>query len=194
LICKCLFLIFALGAHGALAPLSADKLDAQADVVVVGVVVASETSLVGEGEQIDRHVVLTATVETIEKGDRGAAGSKIAVHCWSIEQRPNGWSGNGGHGSIPVEKARFRAWLTKDADGKWAPLLPNGILILETPEIHGGSDEAEKVDPQPSPVKKMAPQEEKGTLLELPVPLSVFIFLGLLAIVILIIQKKNSKR
>jgi hypothetical protein len=75
---------------------------------------------------------LVVKVESIEKGNGTIEikpGDSIKTYLWS--SRRMSAPGHQGMDVVPAEGARAKFWLTKNSDGVWEPLYPNGIELLE---------------------------------------------------------------
>ncbi|MBP9226348.1 MAG: hypothetical protein KBF76_20950 [Verrucomicrobiales bacterium] len=113
----------------ALPPLSPETLEATAEVIVTARVVGSRVMIHRKPSASVYFVRLMAEVDTVEKGSEWLGDSRfLDIRCWRIRQ--SDLVGPIGHDSIPGDGSSFRAWLRRNADGKWEPLEPNGIVLL----------------------------------------------------------------
>lgn len=127
--------------QAAKAPLDQKQLEAQAELIVTGKVVAVESRVQKSrverafGIHRDRVYTLTVQVADIAKGTKGSGlkvGQKIQVVAWHPVMRVPPIPGLQGHGSIPGKDDTVTMYLkwTK-AGGFWAPIHPNGIEITK---------------------------------------------------------------
>ncbi len=116
-------------------PLSVEKLQKQADVVVVATVerirIKSEPSRFEPAfGNADWGVYLTLRVETVESGN--LADNQLEARCFRIRYRRSNleYYTASGHRPIPAKGTRVRAYLQGE-DRLWHVVLPNGIVPLD---------------------------------------------------------------
>ncbi|MDU9049487.1 MAG: hypothetical protein Q3M30_11585 [Candidatus Electrothrix sp. Rat3] len=116
-------------------PLSVEKLQEQADVIVIATVehirIESEPSRFEPAfGNADWGVYLTLRVETIESGT--LADKQLEARCFRIRYRRSilEYFTPSGHHPIPAKGTRVRAYLQGE-DRLWHVVLPNGIVPLD---------------------------------------------------------------
>ncbi len=131
-------------ALAAMAPLSVEKLQQRAEVIVVATIehirAESEPSqFQPRFGNADWGIYLTLRVGEVEKGN--LAGDQLEARCFRIRYRRSGleYFTVGGHRPIPARGTRVRAYL-EGGDQAWRVVLPNGIVPLdgnagEAPEL-----------------------------------------------------------
>ena len=117
-------------AFAELPPLSPDELKNRAELVITGEVLASRVLVHRKPSSSVYLVRLSVRVGSVEKGKELIDGiTTLDIRCWRM--RKSHLVGPSGHEDIPADGSRFRMWLSKNADGQWEPLQPNGIELLE---------------------------------------------------------------
>ena len=71
------------------------------------------------------EMLLEIEVFSSDKGDL-QKGQVIHVHCWVIDQRPEGWVGDGGQRPHPREGAKGLFFVKQSQNGDYRLLHPNG--------------------------------------------------------------------
>jgi hypothetical protein len=120
----------------ALAPRSQKQLQAQAELIVTGRVIAVKSrvqkSRVERAFGIHRDKVFTLTIKValLSKGTGVKADQEIRVVAWQPSVRIPPHPGLQGHDSIPGKGDIVTMYLKWNKAGKvWEPILPNGIEI-----------------------------------------------------------------
>ena len=118
------------------APLGQKQLEAQAELIVTGKVVAVESRVQKSrversfGIHRDRVFTLTIKVALLSKGTGLKVDQEIRVVAWQPSTRIPPRPGLQGHDSIPGKGDTVTMYLKWDKAKKvWEPLLPNGIEI-----------------------------------------------------------------
>jgi hypothetical protein len=73
----------------------------------------------------NREMLLEITVDEVVKG-KFAHGQTVFVKCWTIEERPEMWVGDGGQRPLPREGMRGTFYVTEKRPGIFRLLHPNG--------------------------------------------------------------------
>jgi hypothetical protein len=124
------FLLAPALSEAALPPLPPEALTSGAEVIVTARVAGSRVMIHRKPSSSVYFVRLLAEIENVEKGSEWITDPRfLDIRCWRI--RKSQLVGPTGHYSIPADGSKFRAWLRRNADGKWEPLEPNGIELLE---------------------------------------------------------------
>ena len=118
------------------APLGQKQLEAQAELIVTGKIVAVESRVQKSrversfGIHRDRVFTLTIKVALLSKGTGLKVDQEIRVVAWQPSTRIPPRPGLQGHDSIPGKGDTVTMYLKWDKAKKvWEPLLPNGIEI-----------------------------------------------------------------
>ncbi len=118
------------------APLGQKQLQAQAELIITGRVIAVKSkvqkSRVERAFGIHRDKVFTFTIKValLSKGTGVQADQEIRVVAWQPVLRIPRFPGLQGHGPIPGKGETVTMYLKwNKAEKLWEPLLPNGIEI-----------------------------------------------------------------
>jgi hypothetical protein len=120
------FLLFlAAPAFAALPPLDHAERQAESNVIVRGEIVSvdSRKKKIKWGYS-DLEMTLGIKIAECTKGGL-EPGTVIYVECWTAEDRPNGWAGDGGQRPRP-DKGDRGTFYAEDRGGKLHLLHPNG--------------------------------------------------------------------
>ena len=115
------------------APLSAEGLRNEADLVVVATIekirIETEASQFEGAGNWDWGIYLTFRVESIEKGD--FEGDSLEAKCFRIKSRRSAYEylTPTGHYPIPETGTRVKAFLER-AGSSWDVILPNGLAPI----------------------------------------------------------------
>ena len=136
LLIGCLFILGAMNLPAAKAPLGQKQLQAQAELIVTGRVIAVKSKVQKSrverafGIHRDKVFTLTIKVASISKGTGVKVDQEIRVVAWQPSARIPPRPGLQGHDSIPGKGDTVTVYLKWNKAGKvWEPLLPNGIEI-----------------------------------------------------------------
>jgi hypothetical protein len=125
----------------AVPPRKAEELRSDATDIVVGEVrfVYAGDAKVEHGT--DTRYCIELAVTTVEKSpaDKTAtappttapASKLLYARCWTPAKRPAGWAGPQGQNLIPKPGQRIRLYLTREADGGFDVLEPNGVEAVK---------------------------------------------------------------
>jgi hypothetical protein len=105
-------------------------------------IVSGEVRFVYAGEQrvsggTDTRFCIELAVTRVEKGRATSApstqptGQMIYARCWKPAKRPDGWAGHQGQNLIPKPGQRVRLYVTRDDDGGFDVLEPNGAETVK---------------------------------------------------------------
>lgn len=128
------------------APLSAEDLENEADVVVVATIekirIETEASQFEGAGNWDWGIYLTFRVESVEKGR--FEGETLEARCFRIKSRRSAYEylTPAGHYPIPETGTRVIAFL-KRAGSSWDVILPNGLT-----SIPAGGEESNEALPE----------------------------------------------
>lgn len=132
----------ALPVRAAIPDMSPAALDAEADLIVAGRLVATmkrrampawvetrrDISFLERSAFVDEVIKLTIEVDSVVKGARDIAGRMIVAHGWRAAGRPSGWAGPGGTlRDLPAGGTRIKVWL-KQEEGLWQLMSPSGLV------------------------------------------------------------------
>jgi hypothetical protein len=177
-------------ALAAIAPLSVDKLQAQADAIVVATIsqieIEPEPSRFEPGfGNSDWAIYLTLSVDAVEKGN--VTAEKLVARGFRVRFRRSlvEYFTPSGHHSIPGTGTRVRADLTME-DGRWNIVLPNGLK--SAPEGNGQTDGALQDAAQ------VAQLENQGRAFTFLLPLEVWILMMVAVIPFLVVIRKSKAR
>ena len=115
------------------APLSAEGLQNEADVVVAATIekirIETEVSQFEGAGNWDWGIYLTLRVESVEKGS--FEGETLEARCFRIKSRRSAYEylTPAGHYPIPETGARVKAFLER-AGSSWDVILPNGLAPI----------------------------------------------------------------
>jgi len=119
------------GALAAIPPRSPQDLKQSATAIVTGEVRKIYTAEHSSREGgVDRLYALEVLVSSVEKGAKVQSGRVIYARAWQPAKRPPGTVGDQGQNQIPEPGHRVRLYLTRDKDGGWDLLRPNGVEAL----------------------------------------------------------------
>ncbi len=112
-------------ALAALPPLSPEAQEQMASDIVVATVGKVEKSTISVPGGTDTLFTMQLEVGQVEKGAL-KAGQSITATCQKTAQRPEGMVGPQGQNQIPAEGDKATFYLTRDGEGPYKLLQPNG--------------------------------------------------------------------
>jgi hypothetical protein len=146
-------------ARAELPPLSDEQRRAEADLVVIGDVVARWLAIETPHEGfVNVSHVLQVRVTSTEKGE-APAGKVVYLHTWTAQRRPAGWVGPGGQVEVPAVGQVARFFARTDEHGVRTLLLPNGVEPNPSPPATQPTTEAAPEN-QPPEAPPTAPPAE----------------------------------
>ena len=119
------FLLTAAPAFAALPPLDNAERQAESNVIVRGEIVSIESKKkrIRWGYS-NLEMILSVKISECTKGDL-EPGTVVHIRCWTADDRPNGWAGDGGQRPTPSEGAKG-VFYAQDRGGELHLLTPNG--------------------------------------------------------------------
>lgn len=135
LIAAPIFLLTSSLSHAAKAPLSKEKLEAEATHIVRGKVLDVTTKIEKSkheswpGDHKDTIYTITVEVEGVSKGSEAKKGGKITVFAWQPHTREPNPPGSQGHDVIPKKGETATFYLTGGGKEPFEPITPNGVAV-----------------------------------------------------------------
>lgn len=113
-------------AWAALPPLDDSERHQSSDEVFRGEIRAIYTRKRKKSDDFsDSEMLLEILVENVEKG-KFQSGATVYIQCWTADQRPEAWVGDGGQRPRPREGDRGLFYVEESGPGVFRLLHPNG--------------------------------------------------------------------